>query len=163
VAQITWTGQAIAQFSPEELECASRGGMWDRQTQTCTFAQPLGASTGIPIVRAPVVNTGTVDPDQMFADGFVYWNGEWVRWDDPRVLAATSSSTPRPPGMSSVLPQQVIQGASVLGTTVPVAPAVLLPSFVGGRLGTVEMGAGMRPESGGRERVEFGTMPKVRF
>lgn len=71
--------------------------------------------------------------------------------------------------MATVFSQAVIQGASVLGVTVPNAPPVLLPSFVGGRLGRVEIAGGMRPESGGTERVVIGginaaaKMPEVRF
>lgn len=63
-----------------------------------------------------------------------------------------------------------VGGGAILGYTVPVAPPVLLPSFVGGNLGAVRLGEGMRPESGGTERVIFGTprgsagfIPEVRF
>lgn len=40
-------------------------------------------------------------------------------------------------------------GGSVLGVQVPVAPAVLLPQWVGGRIGTIREPGGYRPESGG--------------
>lgn len=151
--------------SPEELDCAIAGGSWDAQSKTCTIGV-LQTLPTIPVVPGPSTsNTGTIDPQQMFDDGFVYINGKWVR-SMGAAADALAASAGRPPGMSSVLPVQSIQGGSVLGTQVPVAPAVLLPSFVGGRVGTVTFGKGMRPQSGGGERVRFGQssgLPEVRM
>lgn len=165
MAQITWSVFAAQNFTPEQLECASRGGSWDRIAQSCSFAQPLPPAD--PLLPR-VSTTGTIDPDQMFADGFVYVNGKWVRWDsaEARGLSTpTSVAGGGRPGSASVL--TVMSSGSVLGYDVPAAAAVALPSFVGGRLGTVRIGGGMRPASGGTpKRVVMGPaniLPQVRM
>lgn len=168
MAQVTWTASALGSFSPEELECAQRGGSWDRATQTCT---PPGAGLTQPVIVVPppgssTTNTGAVDPQQMFDDGFVYINGKWVKGDSAEALAYMNQQSGGRAGMSSVQPATVIPGGSVLGYEVPAAPAVLLPSFVGGRLGEIRLGGGMRPASGGApSRVRMGPvgLPVVRM
>lgn len=116
------------------------------------------------------------DPRQqaeLFARGWRFEAGTWRKIPVGSVgTAVVPPGDPAPSGrvgMATVFSQSVIQGASVLGVTVPNAPPVLLPSFVGGRLGRVEIAGGMRPESGGQERVIIGgvnaaaRMPEVRF
>lgn len=113
-------------------------------------------------------------PDELaviHAAGWRYMAGQWVAPGGLGVAAtsdqAAAAGQSRPSSLSSVSSASSIQGASVLGTTVPVAAPVLLPSFVGGRIGVVRIGGGMRPESGGTpDRVRFGdpqTMPVVRM
>lgn len=108
---------------------------------------------------------------EIFAAG---WRFEAGRWIAPGSLGQVATpdqaarvGASRPSSISSVPSASSVQGGSVLGTTVPVAPPVLLPSFVGGRIGVVRIGGGMRPESGGHpDRVRFGdpsTMPVVRM
>lgn len=163
MAQIVWTPGAMATFSPEELDCAAVGGSWNRANSTCTVASPLPPAP--PLYVAPG-QVGTIDPDQMFADGFVYVNGQWVRWDSPAAIAAGHLSTGRPPGSASVAPVLVPGVGGLPGYGVPSAPGVLLPSFVGGNLGEVRDPGGMRPVSGGRpERVHMGPsdIPVVRM
>jgi len=163
VAQIVWSLTGLSNFSPEERECAVQGGVWDRTTSTCSFAQPLPPSDPL----APdVASLGSVDPDQMFADGFVYVAGKWVRFDSPEargvVGAVIGGGAPR---SASVIPT-AFSGGSVLGFEVPAAPSVVLPSFVGGALGNVRMGGGLRPASGGtpvRVRMGLAFLPVVRM
>lgn len=157
MADIAWSIFAAQNFTPEQLDCASRGGTWERTSQTCTFAKPLPPSDPL----MPVVsNTGLADPQQMVDDGFVYVAGRWVKADsaEARGVSSTSASMgggAARPGSASVI--QVISSGSVLGYDVPSAAPVALPSFVGGLLGTVRIGGGMRGESGGTpKRVVMG-------
>lgn len=164
MADITWSIFANANFSPEELECAQNGGTWNRADQTCTVARPLPPAE--PLLPA-VGSQGTVDPQQMQDDGFVYIGGQWVRWDSAaaRGLGVTSASSGGRPASASVLPG--IASGSVLGYDIPAASPVALPSFVGGLLGVVRLGGGMRPASGGDpQRVVMGNptyLPRVRM
>lgn len=157
-------------YSPEQLECAARGGTWDRVNGQCTQATALGPSLPLaPVLGASVL--GTVDPQQMFDDGFVYVNFQWVKADSPEAIAHIASTSPAAAGGGGVRPGSlsvlsVITPGSVLGYPVPSAPAVLLPSFVGGRLGEIREPGGMRPVSGGGpDRVQMGPadMPVVRM
>lgn len=157
MAYIEWSVFAAQNFTPEQLDCASRGGTWDRVAQSCTFAQPLPPSEPL-LPPSSIQSSGSVDPDQMFADGFVYVSGRWVRWDSPEARGAGQAAQPSGgarPGSVSVL--AVIPSGSVLGYDVPAAAPVALPSFVGGLMGTVRLGGGMRPSSGGTpKRVVMG-------
>jgi len=176
MADIVWSAYALAMFSEEQRAAAVAAG------QTFVPDEPRR-----PIPPPPPAPTGYVGgfivdglnaniPEQqaeLFRRGWRFENGVWTR-----LAPGAQGTAVVPPGdpvggrigsASVVSTQAVIQGASVLGHTVPVAPAVLLPSFVGGRLGRVEIAGGMRPESGGQERVIIGgtraaaRMPEVRF
>lgn len=108
---------------------------------------------------------GTIDPEQMFADGFVYVGGKWVKANSPEAQGVASGGGAKP-GLASVLP--VISSGSVLGFDVPAAAPVALPSFVGGNLGTIRIGGGMRPASGGTpKRIVMGpgasVFPRIRM
>lgn len=106
----------------------------------------------------------------MMADGFTWVVGRgWIRAGQlttADVMVAGVSSTSG--ATQTVQSAAVVGGGSVLGFTVPNAPAVLLPSFVGGNLGVIRMGGGMRPESGGTPvRIVMGpgsgVFPRIRM
>lgn len=104
------------------------------------------------------------DLQQIMAAGWRYEGGRWL--NGSLGVAANPDGLPpaqagRPAG-AFFATAAVIPGGSVLGYTIPTAPPVLLPSFVGGRLGRVSLGEGLRPESGGSERVRIGRMAQVR-
>lgn len=165
MAQITWTEEALRMFTQEQRDAAagSPAPQWvppEIDYASGDFALPVSGGSRDP-------NLGRVDPDQMFADGFVYVGGKWVRADSAEARTAgqpQATGGPRP-GLASVSALAFIPGGSVLGYQVPTAPPVLLPSFVGGRLGQVSIGQGMRPQSGGTARVRFGVgiLPEVRM
>lgn len=176
MADISWSAYAIAMFTPEQRAAAAGAA--------ATFVpdeprRPIPP----PLPAAPSLAQGAIvdgldanDPAQLaqiLAKGWIYEAGQWRK-----IPAGTIGTAVTPPGdppvggrvgMATVSTASVIQGASVLGSIVPYAPAVLLPSFVGGRLGRIEIAGGMRPESGGTERVIIGgvnaaaRMPEVRF
>lgn len=157
----------MAQFTPEERECAVQGGTWDRGTQTCIVARPLPPA--LPLLPPSASSAGSIDPEQMFADGFVYVAGEWVRWDSPQARGV-GQLAPGVAGGVKVLASVVasISSGSVLGYDVPAAAAVALPSFVGGAMGVIRMGGGMRPASGGTPvRIVMGpgssVFPRIRM
>jgi len=142
VADIAWSIFASSNFSPEELDCAVAGGMWDRASSTCTYPRPIPPAAPLYPVTSSGGSLGSVDPQQMFDDGFVYVNGAWVKADSPEARQG--------PGQPKVLDvMAVVSSGSVLGYDVPAAAPVALPSFVGGALGAVRIGGGMRPQSGG--------------
>jgi len=174
LADITWTAYALAMFTPEQLQAAVNA-----QPDEEPILRPL------PPPPAPATSTGAVVGGRVIIDGMSYdpntpqqlqyiyskgWRYEGGRWIAPGSLGtvATPDQDPsRPPGLASIPSASTVAGASVLGTTVPSAPPVLLPSFVGGRIGVVRMGGGMRPESGGNpDRIRFGNpsvLPVVRM
>jgi hypothetical protein len=162
IADITWSNVGL-QFSEAERAAAVAG----------TTLPPGDQYINLPIIP-PVVpilsdgyNTGRVDPDQMFADGFQYVGGRWVRNADvPAALesqriAAGGGGAGRP-ATATIQSTQTV-GGTVLGTQVPTAPPNILPSWVGGRLGVVRRSGGMRPESGGTPRIVKGIGPRPRW
>jgi len=175
MADIVWSAYALAMFTEEQRAAAA--GAVD------TYVPPDPPSRPIPTPPPPAPNTIAVIVDglnpnipaqlnELYRRGWRFENGRWFQLAPG--AQGTSTIPPGDPvggrvGYASVPSQAVIQGGSVLGYSVPVAPAVLLPSFVGGRLGRVEIAGGMRPESGGQERVIIGgnnaaaRMPEVRF
>jgi len=166
VADITWSAYALAMFTPEERAAAA----------AVTY-EPPDNSTPIPPggPRLPVESSGSspipglnpnnpADLQRIMAAGWRYDGGRWLNGSLGVLANPDGVSAGRPSG-AFFQTAAVIPGGSVLGYTVPTAPAVLLPSFVGGRLGALRMGEGLRPESGGTDRVRFGTrasLPQVR-
>lgn len=171
MADIAWSAYALAMFTPEQ-RAAAVNVLPDDPVIRPVPIPPPGASavqqTGLGIrITGPGIPPEGWDPNkpaeaaQIMALGWRFESGRWI--------APGSLGTAATPdgilagggggrvGLSSVSQAISIAGGSVLGTTVPTAPPVLLPSFVGGRLGVVRIGGGMRPESGGTpKRVVMG-------
>lgn len=175
MADITWSAYALAMFTEEQRNAAAGAGTYVPDEPRRPIPPPLPAAPSLAqgaIVDGLNANIPS-ELAQLMARGWRYENGSWTKI--PVGYPGTAVVPPGDPapggrvGMATVFTQAVIQGASVLGVTVPNAPPVLLPSFVGGRLGRVEIAGGMRPESGGQERVIIGgvnaaaRMPEVRF
>lgn len=158
MADIAWTAYALAMFTPEQLAAAAAGRTWVPDDGSKPLPPP--GLPPAPPLYPPVGSQGSIDPDQMFADGFVYVGGKWVRPDSQE--AKVASGGPKPTG-ASYASASSFGGGSVLGYSVPQAPAVLLPSFVGGRIGTVRRSGGLRPESGGTPRIVKGIGPRPRW
>lgn len=150
MADIAWSAYALAMFTPEERAAAAGVVPPDDflKPPVGPIPQPLGPS-------APLGAKGTVDADQMFADGFVYIGGKWVRSQGltkdqaSAALAGSSVVGPPKPTGATFTSGAIFGGGSVLGQQVPVAPPVLLPNWVGGRIGVIREPGGYRPESGG--------------
>jgi len=175
MADIAWSAYALAMFT-EEQRAAAAGAV-------STF---IPDEPRRPIAPPPPTPTGYVggfivdglnanipsEAAEIFRRGWRFEGGRWIapgNTGSAVVPPGDPGSTMGRVGMATVTSTAVIPGGSVLGVTVPTAPPVLLPSFVGGRLGRVEIAGGMRPESGGTERVIIGgvnaaaRMPEVRF
>jgi len=175
MADIAWSAYALAMFTEEQRAAAvSAGSTFIPDEPRRPIPPPPPTPTGY--VGGFIVDGLNANiPEQaaeLFRRGWRFENGVWTRLAPG--AQGTATVPPGDPmggriGFASVASQAVIQGGSVLGYNVPVAPAVLLPSFVGGRLGRVEIAGGMRPQSGGQERVIIGgtagaaRMPEVRF
>lgn len=169
MADITWSAYGLAMFTPEQR--AEAAGL------------PYVPADNEPVIIRPPTNpviqttTGTriegLDPNipaeqlEIFRRGWRFIGGTWIKNPILGAVVNPEANSNSPAGgrvgMASYTPQVFIPGGSVLGNTVPLAPAVLLPSFVGGRVGRVSLGGGLRPESGGGERVRFGRFAQVRF
>lgn len=99
--------------------------------------------------------------------GWYFYQGQWIPPVDtgvPRTIdQAIAGGFARPSSLAVVSSASFSQGMTVLGQIVPVAAAVLLPQWVGGLVGVIRMGEGMRPESGGTERFIWGerTLPLI--
>lgn len=181
VADITWSAYALAMFTPEE-RAAAVAAVYEPPEDirpippVVPSAGQISSGLGIRIT-GPGIPASGYDPNKPSELKELHrlgWRFEAGRWIPPGALGlaadsdgAIAASGARPPGVSSVISASTVQGASVLGSIVPFAPPVLLPSFVGGRVGVVRIGGGMRPESGGNpDRIRFGDpnlLPVVRM
>lgn len=176
MADIAWSAYALAMFTPEQ-RAAAVNAVYEPVEDTRPIPPPAPPASAGGLGFLVQVGSRLLNPNlpnelrEIMAAGWRYEGGKWIAPGSlgtvatpDQVLAQTGGRI----GLSSVAPVSFIPGGSVLGTQVPVAPAVLLPSFVGGRLGTVRIGGGMRPESGGTpRRVVMGpgtsVLPQVRM
>lgn len=173
MADIAWTGYALQMFTAEQREAATQG----LPDPTGNLGGPIpvvpptvsgGSSTGLPIrITGPGIPASGYDPNnptdlnKLWELGWRFEAGRWIAPGSPGVPATPdqvlASSGGRAPGsLASVSVVSSIAGGSVLGVTVPGAPAVALPSWVGGRIGHVVRSGGTRPESGGQLRIVKG-------
>lgn len=176
MADISWSAYALAMFTPEQ-RAAAVNAVYEPPDDVQPIPPPPPPATSGNIGFLVQVGSRLLNPNLpnelqlIHAAGWRYEGGRWIAPGSQGVAATpdqVAAGGSRPPGLSSVAPVSFIPGGSVLGTTVPTAPAVLLPSFVGGRLGVVRIGGGMRPESGGTpRRVVMGpgsaVLPQVRM
>lgn len=176
MADIAWSAYALAMFTPEQ-RAAAVNAVYEPPDDVTLIPPPLPPATSGSLGFLVQVGSRLLNPNvpgelqEIHAAGWRYEGGRWIAPGSPGIAATPDQVVAGGGGrvgLSSVAPQTVIPGGSVLGTTVPIAPAVLLPSFVGGRLGVVRIGGGMRPESGGTpRRVVMGpgssVLPQVRM
>jgi len=177
VADIAWSAYALAMFTPEQ-RAAAVNAVYEPPDDLQPIPPPPAPSRPVGGLGALVqVGSRLLDANkpgelqEIYAAGWRYEGGRWIAPGSPGVAATPDqvlASTGGRVGLSSVAPLSFIPGGSVLGSVVPAAPAVLLPSFVGGRTGTIRMGGGMRAESGGTpKRVVMGpgtaVLPQVRM
>lgn len=168
MADIAWSAYALAMFTPEQRAAAVQAIPEDPpglppKPPVLPVTPPVGTQLGLRVgfdLAAMMARTGlnpnvASDLQQLTAAGWHFEGGLW--FNGGLSASGVQGGTPNsvPAGPVAFVSAAAIPSGSVLGYTVPVAPAVLLPSWVGGRLGVVTMGAGMRPESGGQERVVF--------
>lgn len=176
MADITWTAYALAMFT-EEQRAAAVNATYEPPDSLTPIPPPAPPATTGTIGYLVQVGSRLLDPNkpnelqEIHAAGWRYEGGRWIAPGSAGVAATpdqVAAQTGGRVGLSSVAPQSFIPGGSVLGTQVPLAPAVLLPSFVGGRLGVVRIGGGMRADAGGTpRRVVMGpgasVLPQVRM
>lgn len=177
MADIAWSAYALAMFTPEQRAAAVSATYEPPDDVTPIPPPPPPANFGGGLGFLVQVGTRLLDPNKpnelqaIMAAGYRYESGRWIGPGAAGVAAtadqAAASGGTRV-GLSSVAPVSFIPGGSVLGTQVPLAPAVLLPSFVGGRTGEIRMAGGMRPASGGTpKRIVMGpgsgVLPQVRM
>lgn len=177
MADISWTAYALAMFTPEERAAA----VDTRPLPPEPLSLPLPPiNYGIPVIPSgdpgsgSRVTVGTVSYDTnnplhlriLYDLGWYFFQGSWVPpiGTMPRTVdEARAGGFVRPSSLSAVPTASFFQGMTVLGQVVPVAAPVLLPLWVGGIVGFIRMGEGMRPESGGEERFIWGerVMPQI--
>lgn len=176
MADIAWSAYALAMFTPEERAAAMAAvpdpGLPPVQPPLPPVI-PVGGEMsvvgGIRITGPGIPPEGynPNDPKQitkLYELGWTFQNGKWFAPKAPGVpvtpTEALATTGGRAPGLSSIVPLSAIAGGSVLGVTVPAAAPVLLPSWVGGRVGTVRRSGGTRPESGGTPQIVRGFGPR---
>lgn len=161
MADITWSAYALAMFTPEERAAAAAVTYVPPETSKPLPVPPIGGQVGVvdstnysPIAGLDPNKPG--DLQKIYAAGWRYEQGRWLNGTNgvaatpDQVLAGNGG---RPPGLSSVSTVSSVAGGSVLGVSVPAAPAVMLPMWVGGAIGHVTRSGGTRPESGGTLRI----------
>lgn len=171
MADISWSAYALAMFTPEQREAAVNAQP-DPGTTAIVPLPPI--NYGVPVIPSgdpgsgTRVTIGTTSYDTnnpihlriIYDLGWSYFAGQWRPPSAPGIPQTidqiVQSGGALVAGVSTVVSASFTQGMSVLGTTVPNAPPVLLPSWVGGRVGVIRIGEGMRPESGGEERFIWG-------
>lgn len=110
----------------------------------------VGLSTA-DLMRSTGLDPNTADIGVLFEQGWTFADGQWFKRGGASTSGGAGSAAggaPRP-SAASYTSAAVYGGGSVLGYTVPIAPPVLLPLWVGGRVGKVREPGGYRPESGG--------------
>lgn len=168
MADITWSAYGLAMFTPEQRAAAAGVPFVPADNEPLIIrppANPVVQSVGGPRVEGLNPNIPT-ELAEIHRRGWRFIGGTWLKNPILGAVVDPEANSNSPAGgrvgMASFTPQVFIPGGSVLGNTVPLAPAVLLPSFVGGRTGRVSLGEGLRPASGGEERVRFGRFAQVR-
>lgn len=165
MADIAWSAYALAMFTPEERAAAVAVVPNDPPIQHVpqppVVQGPVNTGLGLRIT-GPGIPVSGYDPNKpdeqakLFVLGWRFEAGRWIAPGSPGVASTpdqVAASGGRPPGLSSLTSVSSIAGGSVLGVTVPAAPAVMLPEWVGGRIGHVIRSGGTRPESGGVLRI----------
>lgn len=163
MADISWSAYALAMFTPEQRAAAA--GVVPDQPPVLPMPPvppPAGGVIGAPIIYVGLTtsslrNSTGLDPNDpndlavLSEQGWTFSGGEWFK----RGGASTSggagtggAGSPRPTAASFVS-ASIYGGGSVLGYSVPIAPPVLLPNWIGGRIGVIREPGGYRPESGG--------------
>lgn len=167
MADITWSAYALAMFTPQQRAAAVNAVYEPPEILQPLPPPPTPPQGGSTIGFLVQVGGRLLNPNipgelqAIHAAGWRYEAGQWIAPGSPGRAATpdqvAAGGGVRPSSLSSVSSASAVQGASVLGTTVPFAPPVLLPSFVGGRMGVIRIGGGMRPEAGGTpKRIVMG-------
>jgi len=164
VADVSWSAYALAMFTPEQ-RAAAVNAVYEPPDDLKPIPPPVPPASAGSIGFLVQVGSRLLNPNkpgelaEIHAAGWRYEGGRWIAPGAAGVAATPDqvAATGGRVGLSSVAPVSFIPGGSVLGTSVPLAPPVLLPSFVGGRLGDIRMGGGMRPDAGGTpKRIVMG-------
>lgn len=169
MADIAWSAYALAMFSPEQRAAAAnvRYVPDDPPVVLPPPGDGVGPGPGTTIIRiglstAHLRDSTGLDPNNaadlavLTEQGWQFQNGQWFKVGGSSTSGGAGTSVvsggPKPTG-AYAMSGAIYGGGSVLGYAVPVAPAVLLPSFVGGRIGVIRHAGGLRPESGGGRRI----------
>lgn len=171
MADISWSAYALQMFTPEQRAAAVTAVPDPPRPITPPLPEPIptggvmSVAGGVRITGPGIPATG-YDPNKpsdlnaLYALGWRFENGSWIAPGSPGVAASPdqvlAGGGARPPGLASVQSASSIAGGSVLGNAVPAAPAVMLPTWVGGAIGHIIRSGGTRPESGGTLRVVKG-------
>lgn len=161
MADVTWSAYALAMFTEEQRAAAVNAAYEPPETSRPIPPAPP-TTVNVPTLRVAGLNPNDPkDLGKLYEMGWRFEAGQWYQ------LTPGNPGTPADPdglrgrvGLSSVQGASSVGGGAVLGYTVPMAPPVLLPSYVGGRIGQVVIGAGTRPTVIGQsqdERIVLGT------
>lgn len=168
MADITWSAYALAMFTPEQRAAAA--GVYEPPPgmPLPPVPPPAGGVVAPAILyvglsTASLKSSTGLDPNDpadqavLAEQGWTYQGGEWFKRGGASTSAGSGvvGGSPRPTA-ASFQSAAIFGGGSVLGYSVPVAPPVLLPQWVGGRIGVMRQPGGYRPESGGTPLFQKG-------
>lgn len=161
MADISWSAYALAMFTEEQRAAAAGAGSTYVPDERPVVIPPVtGDSTGVPVplivgrstselrVMTGLDPNNPADAAVLAEQGWTFQNGTWIKGQygastsgGAGTYTAGSGSFNRSASLAS--------SGTVLGYTVPAAAPVLLPAWVGGRIGVIREPGGYRPESGG--------------
>lgn len=167
MADIAWSAYALAMFTPEQRAAAIAGGSTfvpDEQdevlppvtnTLTTNGLQVIGGRSTSQLMAETGLNPNNpADAAVLGEQGWTYVGGQWIKQGGASTSGGAGSAGTYHAGSASFATSaSQSSSGTVLGYIVPAAAPVLLPSFVGGRIGVVRRSGGLRPASGGRPRI----------
>jgi len=161
MADITWSAYALAMFTPEQLAAAvGATSTYEPPEEVVVLPPPSGGSASGPVptiigrTTTQLIAEFGLNPNNpadlavLSEQGWTFSNGTWVKGT---YGASTSggAGTYNAGSGSFGRSASLASSGTVLGYSIPAAAPVLLPAWVGGRIGVIREPGGYRPESGG--------------
>lgn len=161
MADITWSAYALAMFTPEQRAAAAGATNTYEPEEEVVLLPPAGGgstSGGQPTIigrsTSELVAMTGLNPNNpadlavLNEQGWTFQNGTWVK--GTYGASTTGGAGTYNSGSGSFNKSaSLASSGTVLGYSIPAAAPVLLPSWIGGRIGVIREPGGYRPESGG--------------
>lgn len=174
MADIAWSAYALAMFSAEQRAAAAGAvDTYVPDEEDEVLPPPTNAYNGLQVVGGRSTaelqaQTGLnpnvpADLAVLTEQGWMFLGGQWVKGAGASTAGGAGNYHAGSASFQTSASLASASSGTVLGYNVPAAAPVLLPSFVGGRIGVVRRSGGLRPASGGRPRIIKTNGPQYRW